>query len=217
MALDMFTGLIEEIGSITKIESKGSGLTLSIRGKAVMSDLAIDDSISVNGACQTVIAIEGNEFRVDTVQETLLKTTLGSLKVGDTVNLERAFQLSDRLGGHIVQGHVDCVGRVQSIITVSGGGWQLWITSPQEFRKYIVPVGSICINGVSLTVARVKDNTCMMAIIPHTLAVTTIGSLTVNAQVNLEFDILGKYVENTIIHGEKKVLCSLLQMRHQWH
>ena len=204
MATAMFTGLVEEIGSIIKIESKGSGLTLTIRGNVVMSDLSIDDSISVNGACQTVIGVHGNEFRVDTVQETLLKTTLGSLKVGDSVNLERALQLSDRLGGHIVQGHVDCVGRVQSIVNVSGGGWQLWITFPQDFRKYVVPVGSICINGVSLTVARVKDNTCMIAIIPHTLSVTTIGGLTVNSNVNLEFDILGKYVENMIIHGEKK-------------
>lgn len=199
----MFTGLIEEIGNIKKIEHKGSGITLTIRGKKVMSDLAIDDSISVNGACQTVIAVNGEEFRVDSVEETLLKTTLGSLKVGDSVNLERALQLSDRLGGHIVQGHVDCVGRVHSIATVSGGGWQLWISFPEQYRKYVVPVGSICINGVSLTVARVQGNTCMLAIIPHTLAVTTIGSLTVNAQVNIEFDILAKYVENMIGMKEK--------------
>ena len=200
----MFTGLIEEIGTIVNIESKGSGLTLSIRGNTVMHDLAIDDSIAVNGACQTVIDVNDDVFKVDTVQETLLKTNLGSLKKGDAVNLERALQLSDRLGGHIVQGHVDCIGRVQSIVNVSGGGWQLWIAFPHEYRKYIVPVGSICINGVSLTVARVKDNTCMMAIIPHTLSVTTIGSLTVNANVNLEFDILGKYVENMIVHADKK-------------
>ena len=128
---------------------------------------------------------------------------MGSLKVGDSVNLERALQLSDRLGGHIVQGHVDCVGRVHSIATVSGGGWQLWISFPEQYRKYVVPVGSICINGVSLTVARVQGNTCMLAIIPHTLAVTTIGSLTVNAQVNIEFDILAKYVENMIGMKEK--------------
>ncbi len=194
----MFTGLVEEVGKISKIETKGSGLTLSIRGSKVMNDLSIDDSISVNGACQTVIAVKGDEFRVDTVKETLLKTTLGSFKVGDSVNLERALQVTDRLGGHIVQGHVDCVGRVHSITTVSGGGWELWISFPDQFAKYVVPVGSICINGVSLTVARVRNNMCMLAIIPHTLAVTTIGALTVNAQVNIEFDILAKYVENMI-------------------
>ena len=196
--MHMFTGLVEEVGKISKIETKGSGLTLSIHGSKVMSDLAIDDSISVNGACQTVIAVKGNEFRVDTVKETLLKTTLGSFKVGDSVNLERALQVTDRLGGHIVQGHVDCVGRVHSITNVSGGGWELWISFPDQFAKYVVPVGSICINGVSLTVARVRNAMCMLAIIPHTLAVTTIGALTVNAQVNIEFDILAKYVENMI-------------------
>ncbi|MFM7157360.1 MAG: riboflavin synthase [Bacteroidota bacterium] len=197
-AKSMFTGLIEEVGTISKIEQKGSGLTLSIKCKNVMSDLSIDDSISVNGACQTVIAVHSEEFRVDSVRETLLKTTLGSLKVGDAINLERALQLSDRLGGHIVQGHVDCVGHVHEIKTVSGGGWELWITFPDQYKKYVVPVGSICINGVSLTVARIHNNTCMLAIIPHTLAVTTIGKLTVNAQVNIEFDILAKYVENMV-------------------
>lgn len=203
LAKYMFTGLVEEVGKISRIEQKGSGLTLSIRGKKVMSDLAIDDSISVNGACQTVIAVSGDEFRVDSVRETLLKTTLGSLKVGDSVNLERALQLSDRLGGHIVQGHVDCVGSVHDIKTVSGGGWELWISFPDQYKKYVVPVGSICINGVSLTVARIQNNMCMLAIIPHTLSVTTIGMLKVGAQVNIEFDILAKYVENMVALKEK--------------
>lgn len=196
----MFTGLVEEVGMIVSSEVRGKGRRIRIKAQSIMSDLAIDDSVSVNGACQTVVTIHNNEFEIDSVEETLLKTTLGSFSKGDAVNLERAMAVGDRLGGHIVQGHVDCVGRVDKIITVDGGGWQLWIAFPAQFAKYVVPVGSICINGVSLTVARVQGAMIMAAIIPHTLSVTTIGSLTVNEKVNIEFDILAKYVENMVSH-----------------
>lgn len=209
----MFTGLIEEIGTIISSEKRGKGVRIKIKAEKIFSDLAIDDSVSVNGACQTVVGISNNVFDIDSVEETLLKTTLGNLSAGNIVNLERALAVGDRLGGHIVQGHVDCVGKVEKIQTVEGGGWQLWISFPEQYKKYVVPVGSICINGVSLTVARVQGASIMAAIIPHTLAVTTIGSLRVNDKVNIEFDLLAKYIENMVMQKtqSKSVFDDMLQ------
>ena len=209
----MFTGLIEEIGTIISSEIRGKGVRIKIKAEKIFSDLAIDDSVSVNGACQTVVGISNNVFDIDSVEETLLKTTLGNLSAGNIVNLERALAVGDRLGGHIVQGHVDCVGKVEKIQTVEGGGWLLWISFPEQYKKYVVPVGSICINGVSLTVARVQGASIMAAIIPHTLAVTTIGSLRVNDKVNIEFDLLAKYIENMVMQKtqSKSVFHAMLQ------
>ena len=209
----MFTGLIEEIGTIISSEKRGKGVRIKIKAEKIFSDLAIDDSVSVNGACQTVVGISNNVFDIDSVEETLLKTTLGNLSAGNVVNLERALAVGDRLGGHIVQGHVDCVGKVEKIQTVEGGGWLLWISFPEQYKKYVVPVGSICINGVSLTVARVQGASIMAAIIPHTLAVTTIGSLRVNDKVNIEFDLLAKYIENMVMQKtqSKSVFDDMLQ------
>ncbi len=192
----MFTGLIEETGTIISTEIRGTSRRIRIKAQKVLQDISVDDSISVNGACQTVVKCTSHDFEVDSVQETLLKTTLGSLKAGDSINLERAMKIGGRLGGHIVQGHVDCIAKVANISIVDGGGWQLWIEFPAQYQKYIVPVGSVCINGVSLTVARVHNNSFMSAIIPHTLSNTTIGLLKVHMTVNIEFDILAKYIEN---------------------
>ena len=193
----MFTGLIEEIGTVQSVLSQGSNRRITVKGAVVMDDLKIDDSISINGACQTVISRTEHTFDVVSIAETLEKTTLHSLKTGTKVNLERAMKLGGRMGGHIVQGHVDCVGRVISI-ELMNGSWNVWIEFPSHFSKYVVPVGSICIDGVSLTVARTEANRLMVAVIPHTLEVTMLGSARAGSPVNLEFDILGKYVEKML-------------------
>jgi riboflavin synthase len=189
----MFTGLIEEIGSIKKVKSIGGGLRIQVSAAKIMDDLKIDDSVSINGACQTVVSLTENSFDVEAVEETLLKTTLEKLKPGDSVNLERAALPDSRLGGHFVQGHVDCIGELAKIEKLQTAV-NLWFFYPKEFTELIVPTGSICINGVSLTSARVENNQFMVAIIPHTLKSTNLKDLKVGSKVNLEFDIIGKYV-----------------------
>lgn len=193
----MFTGLIEEIGIVQTVRVEGSSRCITVRGNNVMDDLKIDDSISINGACQTVVSRTDDTFNVISIAETLHKTTLNSLKSGSKVNLERAVKLGGRMGGHIVQGHVDCVGNVISIELLRGS-WNLWIEFPIHYANYVVPVGSICIDGVSLTVARTDSNRLMVAIIPHTYKVTILGNIKVGSIVNLEFDILGKYIEKLL-------------------
>ncbi len=190
----MFTGLIEEIGSIASSEHRGTSRRIIVNAKIIMSDVKADDSISINGACQTVVTHTDTTFSVDAIDETLRKTTLGSLISGQKVNLERAVRAGSRLGGHIVQGHVDCVGTIRSIAELQGSR-QLWVEFPPQFSQYVVPVGSICLDGVSLTVARADQNRVMVALIPHTLAVTTIGLKRVGDKLNIEFDIIGKYIE----------------------
>ncbi len=201
----MFTGLVEEIGKIKAISNLGGGKKISVSTKKIIEELKIDDSVSINGACQTVIKVGINEFDVIAVEETLRKTTLGKLKTGDEVNLERALRLSDRLGGHIVQGHVDTTGKVQSI-EKENTGILYWFSFPAEFGKYLVNTGSICINGVSLTTSRVERARFCVAVIPHTVSVTTFKNLSNGSEVNLEFDILGKYIEKmlTVNHSAKK-------------
>jgi riboflavin synthase len=199
----MFTGIIEEIGKIKSIKPVSGSYRITVDAKIVTNDLKIDDSVSLNGACQTVIHKTESEFTVEAVEETLRKSTLGKFKPGNKINLERAMKLGERLGGHLVQGHVDCKGRVQTIQS-EGTGKLLWIEFPIEFAKYIVPVGSICIDGVSLTVAKKERNRFMVSIIPHTWKMTTLGELKTGSEVNLEFDIIGKYVESLTVHSTTK-------------
>ncbi|ROL61320.1 riboflavin synthase [Bacteroidetes/Chlorobi group bacterium ChocPot_Mid] len=191
----MFTGLIEEIGEIKAIRPIGNGRRFTIGARKIMNDLKIDDSVALNGVCQTVVKLSEDTFEVEAVEETLRKTTLGKLNISQKINLERAVRLNDRLGGHLVQGHVDCTGYVLSIIPESAGK-NLWVSFPTKFRKYVVPVGSICIDGVSLTVAKVEADKLMVAIIPHTWNSTIFKELKNGKEVNLEFDIIGKYIEN---------------------
>ncbi len=197
----MFTGLIEEIGIIKSIGNLGGGRKITVSASKIMDDLKIDDSVSINGACQTVIKVNSKEFEVIAVEETLRKTTLGSLKSGDEVNLERAMKVSDRLGGHIVQGHVDTVGKVLSI-KKENTGILYRFSFPSDFAKYLVNTGSICINGISLTTAKVESNSFDVALIPHTISVTTFKNLKQGSEVNLEFDILGKYIEKMLNHNK---------------
>lgn len=193
----MFTGLIEEIGTVRRAVRDGGAVRLEVTANRVMDDLTIDDSIALNGCCQTVVERGKDWFSVVAVEETLKKTTLGSFTNGTPVNLERALRVGDRIGGHFVQGHVDCVGSVTEA-TTRESSWLYWISYPNHFAPLVIPVGSIAINGVSLTVAQVRESACMVSIIPHTFAVTTFRELRQGDAVNVEFDMLGKYIRNLV-------------------
>lgn len=193
----MFTGLIEDIGKITALKKIGDGVRFTIEsGK--LDDIHIDASIAVNGCCLTAVEVRGNIFQVEAVEETLKKTTLGGFTVGTQVNLERAMRLSDRLGGHLVLGHVDGVGHILSIEERSTSWW-ITLEVPAELEKYLIHVGSITIDGISLTVAELKNNIVSVSIIPHTWQVTTLGQRCVGDKVNIEADLIGKYVEKLLL------------------
>jgi riboflavin synthase len=190
----MFTGIIQELGTITRRKEIGGGIQLTVHAPQSASELAIDDSVSINGCCQTVVGKNGNEFTVEAVEETLKKTTFSEFTDGTRVNLELAMRLNDRLGGHLVLGHVDGVGSIKSI-EEKGSSWLFAIRVPKEFLQYVIPVGSIAIDGVSLTVARLHENDVTVSIIPHTYENTTFGFLKAGTNVNIEFDLIGKYIE----------------------
>jgi riboflavin synthase len=188
----MFTGIIEGLGEVLEITTMGEAS--KIRYTAPFAhELSIDDSVSINGVCQTVIDCDTESFTTQLVEETLRKTNFGSLKTGDTVNLERSLTLQQRLDGHIVQGHVDTVARVEAIVQEETG-WLYTMQISEQYQNYIVGRGSIAINGISLTVARDMGQSFMVAIIPYTYEHTNMHTLGVGDSVNLEFDILGKYV-----------------------
>jgi riboflavin synthase len=191
----MFTGIIKDVGRVGGVTRRQGGLRLRVQYTNSMefTDLSVDESVSINGACQTVVALGEGWFEVDTVEETLSKTTLGSLHHGALVNLERAVRPLDRLGGHFVLGHVDCAAVVQAVREL-GSSRELWIAFPDAFSPYIVSAGSITIDGISLTVAKLEPRLLAVAVIPYTFAHTTINELKAGSRVNLEFDILGKYV-----------------------
>ena len=191
----MFTGIVKDVGTVGQIAPRGRGMRLRVQyaSAEAFAELSVDESVSVNGACQTVVACGSGWFEVNTVEETLKKTTFGSFRSGTKVNLERAVRPMDRLGGHFVLGHVDCVGRVARI-EEAGESRSVSIAYPSSFDPWIVPVGSIAIDGVSLTVAAVESAIFSVALIPYTLGHTTIATLREGSEVNLEFDILGKYV-----------------------
>ena len=189
----MFTGIIEEVGSVLRAEPLGGGLRLTV-GAGLSGALRADESISVNGACQTVVRSTPQAFEVIAIEETLRKTNLGALREGSRVNLERSMQAGARLDGHIVQGHVDCVGVINGV-QPEGAGTLFGIRFDQAFEAYLIPVGSVAVDGISLTVARLEREELTVAIIPHTLEKTAISlNWRVGAAVNLEFDLLGKYV-----------------------
>lgn len=191
----MFTGIIEEIGKVKSIAQKGKARVLTIESKKLLSEIKIGDSVSVNGVCLTVFEKSNDSFKVEAVEETIKKTNLGDLKVGDFVNLELALKLGERLGGHIVQGHVDTTGVIKSIKKLHNS-WIFEIKFPVEFRKYLIPTGSIAVDGISLTVADVNRDRFKVSIIPFTWENTNIKFKKVGDRVNLEFDFFGKYVEN---------------------
>lgn len=190
----MFTGIVEATGVVVDVTGSDGDRRFVIEAPHVTEGLRIGDSISVQGACLTATTVADSRFGVDLVTETLQRTTLGTVQSGDQVNLERAMSASGRFDGHIVQGHVDGVGTV-SRITAEGGGLRIEISCPASILRYVVEKGSITVNGVSLTVASVDSDGFEVALIPHTLDVTTMGQLSESTPVNLEVDILAKYVE----------------------
>ncbi|OGS81631.1 MAG: riboflavin synthase subunit alpha [Gallionellales bacterium GWA2_59_43] len=190
----MFSGIIADVGVIKSAQDREGGLRLTVATEALgMGDVSLGDSIAVNGICLTVVAIEGNDFTVDVSRETL-NCTVGLDKQGRRVNLEKALRLSDRLGGHLVSGHVDGVGEVVSFDDI-GESWKLVVRAPQELAKFIALKGSITINGVSLTVNEVEGAMFNINLIPHTLKMTMLNELKAGARVNLEIDLIARYVE----------------------
>lgn len=190
----MFTGIVEELGSVRSISDLGDAARLAIQGPAVTSDAQPGDSISVNGVCLTVVELTDGVFTADVMQETLNRSALGALDAGSPVNLERAARVDSRLGGHIMQGHVDGVATVSDISPTEN-----WTTMtfdlPPGLSRYVVEKGSIAVDGVSLTVVAVDDATFAVSLIPTTLTHTTLGSRRVGDAVNIEVDVIAKYVE----------------------
>lgn len=189
----MFTGLIEEVGLVQRVRKGEGSTTLAIQGRDVLADLAIGDSIAIDGTCMTVTSAERGLFAVDLSDETLVRTTLGDLRPADPVNLERPCRPTDRLGGHIVTGHIDGVGTVLEI-RETGGTWWFSFSYPETLRPLLVEKGSVAVDGISLTVAELCEASFSVAIIPHTYRHTTLSSKHVGRRVNLEADLLGKYV-----------------------
>ena len=193
----MFTGIIEELGSVANLERLGDGARITIAAGLVTQDSNEGDSISVNGVCLTALNITPNSFSADVSQETLDRTTLGDLAESTPVNLERAVTPATRLGGHIVQGHVDCRGEFISAVE-SGDFWTVRIGFPAELAKYLVYKGSICVEGISLTIAALGDEYFDIAIIPKTWTATNLSALSPGDAVNLEVDVIAKYVERML-------------------
>jgi len=198
----MFTGLIEETGKIVKSAPLGDGKRLQISAGSILDDLKVDDSVAVNGVCLTVTQTLSDGFWADAVGSTLQKTTIGSLTTGETVNLERAMRLSDRLGGHIVQGHVHGIGRIVRLDRISEN-YFLEINIPQDLQKYLVAEGSIAVDGISFTIARLSENNAGISVIPHTWSKTNLAGRRIGDQVNIECDFFAKYIEKLMINFQK--------------
>jgi len=196
----MFTGLVEELGTVAAVEPLGDSVRLTLRGPLVASDASLGDSIAVNGCCLTVAHLDGVHFSADVMAESLERTSLAELAPGSVVNLERAVAAGARLGGHIVQGHVDGVGTL--LERSPSEHWEiLRFTLPAELARYLVEKGSITVDGVSLTVVDVADGSFAVSLIPTTLAETTLGARQPGDRVNLEVDIIAKYVERLLTTG----------------
>ncbi len=195
----MFTGIVEELGTLQAKVPIGTGVQLRF-GAPFQAALKIDQSLAHNGVCLTVTEVDASGYAVVAVEETLKRTNLGQLRVGEQVNLERCLRAGDRLDGHFVQGHVDATGKVLSI-TDRNGSWEVTFGYPAEYAALLVEKGSICVNGVSLTVVDAGRDSFSVAIIPYTWQHTTFQYLQVGDGVNLEFDVLGKYVQRALVLG----------------
>ncbi len=198
----MFTGIIEEVGTIRSIRRGSQSVSLEVEAQRVLEETRIGDSINTDGVCLTVAALQSNGFIVDVMPETMTRTTFNKLNPGSKVNLERALRLSDRLGGHIVSGHIDGIGRIMERRKEDNAEW-FRISADNLILNYIVTKGSVAIDGISLTVINVDKRSMTIGIIPHTQTETTILQKRVEAEVNIECDILGKYVEK-LIQGENR-------------
>lgn len=193
----MFTGIIQEMGAVGGIDRRGGGAVITVKAATAARELAVDDSVALNGVCQTVVRVSGDTFGVEAVEETLKKTTLGAWRTGDRINLELALRVGDRLGGHLVQGHVDCVGEITGV-EERPMSRLVRVGFPERFARYVIPVGSVAVDGISLTVAAVEGREFTVSVIPHTLAKTTLAAAAAGQKVNLEFDVIGKYIERLL-------------------
>jgi riboflavin synthase len=189
----MFTGIVRELGTVVSFD----GSRLVVNAAETADGAAVGDSVAVAGVCLTVVEAAGGQLAFDVVPETLSRTALGRIETGSSVNLEPSLRVGDQLGGHVVQGHVDAVGRVRSV-ALEGDSRRVWIDAPETVVRYCIEKGSIAVEGVSLTVAAFDDDGFEVSLIPHTLAVTTLGRLESGDEVNLEADVLGKVVERLV-------------------
>jgi riboflavin synthase len=194
----MFTGIVEERGAVAEI----SATRLRVAARTVSADAGIGDSIAVNGVCLTVVERSDEHLSFDVSEETLRRTSFSRLRAGDAVNLERPVTLMSRLGGHLVQGHVDGVGEVAALERTSDGGAWVTVRAPDALGRYLVEKGSVTVDGISLTVAAIDGATFSVALIPHTLDVTTLGTAEVGHPVNLEVDVIARYVESLLVGSE---------------
>jgi riboflavin synthase len=199
----MFAGIIDEVGKILSIQRRGEAVRFKISAEKIVDGLELGASISVNGACLTVVNFGEKFFEVDAVEETIRRTNLGELNVSSFVNLERARKFSDRIDGHIVQGHIDTIGKINRIVPV-GISRMFFVSFPNDFRQYLVPKGSIAIDGISLTVVDVQQNIFSVSVIPFTFERTNLKYKKVGESVNLEFDIISKYVVNYLSLNNKQ-------------
>jgi riboflavin synthase len=193
----MFTGIVRELGRVASAEEDGGGLALAVEAPETAAELATGDSISINGVCLTAEKVDDGLVTLHAVPETLAQTTLGSLTAGDAVNVEPALRAGEPLGGHHVQGHVDAIGRVRAV-EEEGGGRRVVVEAPPDILRYCVEKGSIAVDGVSLTVAGLGPEAFSVVLVPHTLAATTFSDLGPGREVNLEADVLAKYVERLL-------------------
>ncbi len=205
----MFTGLVAELGTVEKLAQQGESYHLTLAARKVLQNLKIGDSVAVNGVCLTVVQMDDAGFTADVMPETVRLTNIGSLHAGDRVNLERTLRLCDGLDGHIVSGHVEGLGVIASR-RADGIAMVVTITTPPELLRYIIKKGSIAIDGISLTVTQVTDTSFSVSLIPHTAKETTLGFKDVGDSVNLETDIIGKYVERMLGLADKKQSGALL-------
>ncbi len=201
----MFTGLIETIGSLEKITDNNDYKVMQIKSDLPFSELQLGESISCDGACLTVVQFDKNSFTVEASKETAERTIISHYKIGQKINLERAMQLGGRMGGHIVSGHIDCRGKVESISPV-GNSIELFISYENKFDNLVIEKGSIAINGISLTINKVSNGKFSVNIIPHTEQKTTLSKMQQSDLVNLEFDMIGKYIAKSIHKNENKSL-----------
>jgi riboflavin synthase len=192
----MFTGIVKELGKVHRISGLGGIYKLSVEARDIAGGLNIGDSVSVNGACLTLTGKDKNILDFDVMGETFNRTNISKLKTGESVNLEGALRAGDPLGGHFVTGHIDCVGKIREIRRRSDN-YSMEVSFPREYKKFVVEKGSVALDGISLTVGGVNEGSAVVHIIPHTLKVTTLGSRRPGDEINIEFDIIGKYILGT--------------------
>lgn len=201
----MFTGIIEQVGKIKKVEKRSHIFCLIIESEVVFKEIKLGESLSVNGCCLTVTKIEGKNIHFDLSLETAKKTNLVNLKINEMVNLERALRVTDRLSGHFVSGHIDGLGEIKSKIA-KGGDLSFKVVIPQELKGYIVPKGSIAVEGISLTINEVADNSFTVQVIPHTLSNTNLSYKKIGDKINIEVDMLGKYVHKNLTFKKEETV-----------